>query len=151
MAMTEWATLLPVGPCEGCAGSPVPGARVDADNGVDAPPPGFVLVERCDTCARFADDRQAAAAWGTDARWLVKTDDHAAAGCRPPAGWVPDRPATRDWVVWLESGVRVTLPATVDPDTPDGLVELKAAAVWTLLRTKIDAYAITRERADNVA
>jgi len=53
-------------PCEGCDGS---GVRPNATQHAGPPPVGYTVIERCDTCMKYADDLEAAKAWGDDARW----------------------------------------------------------------------------------
>ena len=69
-------------PCDGCD-DVTPGIRPDSSPHAGAPPPGFTVVERCDTCRRYANDLEAARAYGSDAQWQTGNNT-AQAICRPP-------------------------------------------------------------------
>lgn len=76
--------------CEGCDGN---GIRPRTNNGkMIAPPDGFVIVERCDSCGKYPDDLAAAKAWGTSAIWQAADHDWTCiqAICRPPLESDPD-------------------------------------------------------------
>ena len=60
--------------CEGCCHSDMPGVRPDATNHIGLRlPEGAVIVERCDTCERFATDAAAAMAYGAHAQTLTSS------------------------------------------------------------------------------
>ena len=52
--------------CNSCGDT---GIRPDSTTHAGPLPEGFVAVERCDSCDRYADDLEAAKAWGDEARW----------------------------------------------------------------------------------
>jgi hypothetical protein len=73
--------------CEGCDNE-TPGIRPhsNGDHGhAGDPPPGFVIVEKCDTCDKYPDDLEAAKAYGTGAQWQ-NGNGTVQAICRPPKG-----------------------------------------------------------------
>lgn len=62
--------------------------------------------------------------------------DDQAAGVRL-AGMLRDaaagRPLVRTWDVYIDTGVAVTVPADIDPDTDDGVAAIKAAVTAKLI------------------
>ena len=90
--------------CDGCDGS---GIRPDATPHAGPPPEGFVVIEKCDTCDKFADDLAAAQTWGTDARWQEGNGTMNAIA-RPKGSAVPqqDRP-TKKMTINLQVAVEV--------------------------------------------
>lgn len=99
------------GGCRGCAHSPVPGVRPDAGDD-ESPPPGFVIVERCDECEAYPDDLAAAAAYGADARW-VEDGESVYAVCRPPGA------VLRRYRVTFERNVKCRQLAVVEVEGLD--------------------------------
>jgi hypothetical protein len=70
--------------CEGCSGAP--GVRIDAHPDCHpVAPPGYVVIERCDSCERNEDDLQAARAVADDARWVLRDGRPAYAIGKPKA------------------------------------------------------------------
>jgi hypothetical protein len=76
-------TMVNQNECEGCQGTLLPGVRDAATNHSGQPiPAGYTVVERCNTCERYASDEDAARALGENVQ-LLSGNNQTAVICRP--------------------------------------------------------------------